>query len=266
MASASRLRAIIVPSLGYEGIDVDAAARRGIAVANGHVDENFESVAEAGVLFMLAMLYDLSSAQRRLREGSVRSGPPTARMLKGRTIGLIGFGNIARALVARMSGWGVRILVSSRRLAVTDGGHLENCDISTLLRESDVVLPLLPLTAETRHLLTMEQLLSMKKGAILINLSRGAVIEETALDDPEVIAHLGGIALDVFETEPLPMTSPLREFPRAILTGHEISHTQENLQALFEMAVSNVRAAIRGNTLPTLLNCSARAMTPFAMI
>lgn len=262
MASAPRLSAIVVPSLGYEGIDVDAATTRGIAVANGHVVENFESVAEAAVLFMLAMLYDLHGAEQRLRDGRMRSGPPLARMLKGCTIGLLGFGNIARAVVARLGGWGVRILVSSRRAVVTDSETLQNCDVATLLRESDVVLPLLPLTDETYHLLARQQLLAMKKGAILINLSRGAVIDEAALDDPEVIAHLGGIALDVFETEPLPTASALRQFPKAILTGHEISHTRENLQALFDTAVGNVRAAIRGDRLPTLLNGVVGSRSP----
>lgn len=252
MDLAPRLRAIILPSLGFEGIDIDAATQRGIAVANGHVIENFETVAEAAVLFMLMTLYDIDAARTRLRSGTPRVGPPIARMLKGKVIGIIGFGNIARALVTRLSGWGVHILVTSRQPVAREDLH--PCDLDSLLRQSDIVLPLLPLTSETRTLLSKARLLSMKPGAILINLSRGAIIDEAALCDPEVVAHLGGIALDVFEVEPLPTASPLHQHDKAILTNHEIAHTRENLQALFDLALENIMAAIAGKDMPTRLN------------
>lgn len=254
MAKAPRLKAIIIPSLGFEGIDVAAATRRGIGVANGHVAENFETVAEAAILFMLMSLYQVRATEERLRRGVARSGPPVARMLKGKTIGIIGFGNIARMLVQRLAGWGAEVLVSTRTAIAPDQDAVTQCDLSTLLERSDIVLPLLPLTEDTRGMLSRTRLLSMKQGATLINLSRGAIVEEAALSDPEVIAHLGGIALDVFETEPLAMDSPLRSHPSAILTGHEIAHTQENLQALFEMAQANILAAIEGRVMPTQLN------------
>src|SRR3546814_10160474 len=98
MDAAPGLKAIITPSLGFEGIDVEAAHHRGIAFANGRVAENFESVAEAAMLFMLTALYRLRDAEERLRRGEARSGPPRARMLKGKTVGIIGYGNIAKAL------------------------------------------------------------------------------------------------------------------------------------------------------------------------
>jgi len=250
MALAPRLRAIITPSLGYEGIDVDSATARGIAFANGRVPENFQSVAEAAMLLMLTALYRLREAEDRLRRGESRTGPARARMLRGKTIGIIGYGNIARALIDRLQGWECRILLCNRSdIEATDA--FEQRDLDTLLAESDIVLPLLPLTANTEHLLSRERLLAMKAGAILINLSRGAIVDENALADPEVAAHLGTIALDVFVTEPLPLDSPLRGLPDPILTNHEISHTQENLGALFDMAVANVRAAIAGRPLPT---------------
>ncbi len=254
MAQAPRLRAIVLPSLGFEGVDIAAATVRGIAVANGHVAENFETVAEAAFLFMLMSLYDVHAAEERLRFGSTRSGPPTARMMKGKTIGIIGFGNIAHALVRRLSGWGVDVLVTTRSHVAVDQANLRQCDLSSLLRDSDIILPLVPLTEDTHRMLSKAQLLSMKKGAILINLSRGAVIEEAALCDPNVIEHLGRIALDVFETEPLPVDSPLREHPKAILTAHEIAHTQENLRSLLDTAKMNILAAIDGKVMPTVLN------------
>lgn len=250
MDAAPGLKAIITPSLGYEGIDVDAAHDRGIAFANGRVVENFESVAEAAVLLMLTALYRLRDAEQRLRQGEARSGPPRARMLKGKTVGIIGYGSIAKALIERLDGWNTRILVSNRS-KIPSSPSFAQCDLDTLIAESDIVLPLLPLTPETETLLSQSRLLAMKPGAILINLSRGAIVDEAALADPAVIEHLGTIALDVFTTEPLPLDSALRDLPDHILTNHEISHTQENLGALFAMAVENIEAAIAGIPLPT---------------
>lgn len=256
MRKAPGLRAIITPSLGYEGIDTNAAAKRGIAFANGRVAENYESVSEAAMMFMLMALYRVKEAEERAARDTPRSGPPTARMLKGKTIGIIGYGNIAQALIRRLHGWENRILVRNRSKVDCPAG-VEQSGLENLLRESDIVLPLVPLTNDTEGLLSKERLLAMKPGTILLNLSRGAIIDETALCDPGVSAHLGTIVLDVFVTEPLPLDSPLRNLPDRILTNHEISHTQENLRALFDMVVANIQAAIKGRPLPTALSGQA---------
>src|SRR3546814_8591241 len=171
-------------------------------------------------------------------------------MLKVKTVGIIGYGNIAKALISRLAGWDARILVSNRSKLPSPPG-VAQCDLDTLIAESDIVLPLLPLTPETDTLLSRPRLLAMKPGAILINLSRGAIVDEAALADPAVIEHLGTIALDVFTTEPLPPDSALRDLPDHILTNPEISHPQEHLGALFAMAVENIEAAIAGTPLPT---------------
>ena len=120
--------------VGYEGIDVEAARHRGIAFANGRVAENFESVAEAAMLFMLTALYRLRDAEDRLRRGEARSGPPRARMLKGKTVGIIGYGNIAKALISRLAGWDARILVSNRSKLSSSTG-VAQCDLDTLIAE-----------------------------------------------------------------------------------------------------------------------------------
>lgn len=253
MDLAPRLAAIVIPSLGYESIDVRAATERGIAVANGNVAENFESVAEAAFMFMLMTLYRVQEAQARLQTGVLRSGAPMARMLKGKTVGIIGYGNIARALELRLSGWGADLLVSTRKsIVVENSAH--QCDLETLLARSDIVLPLVPLTDDTRGLLSRKRLLAMKSGAILINLSRGAVVDESALVDPVIATRMGGLAMDVFEVEPLPAHSPLRSLKSAVLTGHEIAHTRENLVSLFETALKNVLDAAAERPLETALN------------
>lgn len=254
MEAAERLRAIVVPSLGYDGIDVDAATERSIIVANGRVAENFETVAEAAIMLMLMALYDIHAAERRLRDNVVRQGAPTARMLRGKTLGIIGFGNIAREVVRRLQGWDVKLVVHTRSPIGELDVAVEQVDLDTLLRTSDIVLPLIPLTRDTHHLLSRERLLSMKQGAILVNVSRGAVIEEQALADPAVATRLHAVALDVFEVEPLPAGSPLRSLPNAILTGHDVSHTAENLAALFQKSLENIRAVLAGQMPDTALN------------
>jgi len=248
------LRAIIVPSLGFEGVDVDAATRARVVVANGRVWQNIESVAEAAIGLMLLGLYDIRSAERRLRNNTSRMGPPTATMLKGKKIGIIGFGNIARAIVQRLDNWGVDFLVNTRKSMVDAGPTVTCVDLETLLCTSDIVIPLLPLTEETNCLLDRTRLLRIKEGAMLINCSRGGVIDETALADPLVASRFRCLALDVFEIEPLPVESPLRDLPNAILTGHEIAHTSENLAALFDLTVTNVCDALHGRLPSTALN------------
>lgn len=250
MDQAPHLRAIVVPSLGYEGVDVREAHRRGVAVANGRVAENFESVAEAAMLFILASLYRLRDAEERLRKNIPRSGPPQARMLKGKTVGIIGYGNIAKALVSRLSGWGTRIFVSNRSRSELPE-NARQVSLEELLAHSDIVVPLVPLTDDTRRLLSRERLLSMKKGAVLVNLSRGEIVDEAALAADDVSGHLGAIALDVFCEEPLPSDSPLRSLSHATLVNHEISHTQENLGALLAMARRNIEAALTDMPMPT---------------
>jgi phosphoglycerate dehydrogenase-like enzyme len=256
MDRAPVLRAIVVPGLGYEGIDVEAATARGVFVANGQVSENVETVAEAAFMFMLMALYDVHAAERRLREGLPGAGPPSARMLRGRTVGVIGYGNIARAFIARLCNWGVSVLVSSRshKASVDPDDEIEFVDLDALLRRSDVVVPLVALGPATHHLLDRDRLATMREGAILVNLSRGAVIDEAALAQPAVAARLHAIALDVFEQEPLPMTSPLRGLTNTILTGHDIARTRENIEALFQKAIDNVLTALAGGTPDTALN------------
>jgi phosphoglycerate dehydrogenase-like enzyme len=250
---ADRLRAIIVPSLGYDGVDLDAATSRGVVVANGRAEENFETVADVAIMFMLMALYEVRAVERRLRDGVRRQGPPVARMLRGKTIGIIGLGNIAKTVIARLAPWQVKLLVHTRSKPDPVAG-VAFTDLDTLVSTSDMVLPLLPATKETRHLLGRDRLLQMKAGSTLINLSRGSVIDEEALADPAVSGRLHMIALDVFEREPLPIDSPLRALPNAILTPHEIAHTAENLGARFHLAIDNIEAVLAGRMPRTALN------------
>ncbi|MEL0252229.1 MAG: NAD(P)-dependent oxidoreductase [Novosphingobium sp.] len=253
LGGASALRAIVVPSLGFEGVDVHAASRAGVVVANGRVEENVQSVAEAAIGLLLMDFYDIPAARNRMSNPSAGSSVPRTTMLRGKTLGIIGFGGIAREVALRLEAWGVQILAFSRSRITGTGRHVRQVDLDTLLSTSDIVMPLLPLTDGTRHLLDRARLLRMKEGATLINLSRGAVIDEAALSSPEVAARFRAIILDVFEIEPLPLDSALRALPNAILTPHEVARTAENMRALFDMAIANVEAVLAGRMPPTAI-------------
>tara|TARA_B100000949_G_scaffold229167_1_gene237740 strand:- start:205 stop:1185 length:981 start_codon:yes stop_codon:yes gene_type:complete len=260
MDRARALRAIITPSLGYEGIDINAATKRGIIVANGQVLENYQSVAEAVMLLVLMALYDVNGSQRKLRPDKFPGAPRLVpRTLSGKTIGVIGYGNIGRELIKRLQGWNVTILVHTRTPPADLACGCQCVSFDQLIAESDIVIPLVPLTDSTRHMLDRDRLLSMRDGAILVNMSRGGVIEEKALSSPEVSTHLRTIALDVFETEPLPVDSPLRTLGNTVLTPHELARTQENLEALFVRAVKNINAVIENRLPETALNLDAWA-------
>jgi phosphoglycerate dehydrogenase-like enzyme len=247
LASAPCLRGVVSPVTGIEGIDVSAATDLGVIVANGHTRENSESLAEATILLVLAALYDLHASEAILRHNLARPAQPTARMLRGKTIGMIGFGEIARAMVVRLSGWDVRMLVCARSVHTDAPGNVTWVGIDELLRRSDVVCVLASLNAETENLLNAERLRLLKPGAVLVNTARGAIIDEVALyqiagERPDLL-----LALDTFTTEPLPSNSPLRSLPNAILTPHMVGHTQESIAAVPATAVENVRRILAGD-------------------
>jgi phosphoglycerate dehydrogenase-like enzyme len=247
LASAPRLRGVVSPVTGIEGIDLAAATELGVIVANGQTRENSESLAEATILMVLAALYDLHGSEAILRQSLTRPLQPTARMLHGKTIGMVGFGQIARAMVVRLSGWGVRILACARRIHTDAPGAVTWVTIEELLQASDVVCVLASLNAATNRLLDVDKLRLLKPGAVLVNTARGAIIDEAALYEVAVERPDLRLALDTFATEPLPPDSPLRSLPNAILTPHMVGHTQESIAAVPATAVENVRRIIAGD-------------------
>ena len=246
MIQAPQLRAVVSPFIGTEGFDESAATALGIVVANGQVPENFLSMAESTILLILASLYSLHWWEKQLRENIPHPPRVPGRMLRGRTVGLIGFGQIARGVASRLSTWEVMIQTYSPRLREPLPSGVTRVELDELLRTSDVVCVLASLNAETRGMLDLDRLRLMKPDAVLINTARGGIVDETALVQ---IAHERPsfkIALDTFAEEPLPPQSPLRGLPNAILTPHAIGHTQESLDALPIAAIENVLRVLRG--------------------
>jgi phosphoglycerate dehydrogenase-like enzyme len=247
MVRAPELRAVVSPFIGTEGFDEGAATALGIIVANGQVAENFLSMAESTILLVLASLYSLHWWEQQLRENAPHPPRVPGRMLHGRTVGMIGFGHIARAIADRLHPWGVRLQTYVPRLRLALPDQVTRVELDELLATSDVVCVLASLNAETRGLLDLRRLRLMKPDAVLVNTARGGIINEQALVQVARERPALRIALDTFAEEPLPIDSPLRSLPNGILTPHAIGHTREALAALHPAAVENVLRVLGGD-------------------
>ena len=250
-AAGSALKVVSNFGVGYDNIDVDAARARGIRATNTPgVLTN--ATAELAVALMLAAARRITEADAVTRSGGwPRRGPEPflGRELTGATVGLVGFGRIARRVAELLRSFEVCLLFTSRSAAQapSDGGRRELPD---LLAASDFVSLHLPLTAETRHLIDADALAAMKPGAILVNTSRGAVVDSSALIDALQSGRLGAAALDVYEDEPH-VPQALRESPRTVLLPHIGSATAATREAMARLCVDNVIAVIEGREPPS---------------
>jgi phosphoglycerate dehydrogenase-like enzyme len=246
---APRTRVIASSIIGTEMIDVAAATDLGIVVAHGAVAENYDGMAEAGVMLIAALLKDLPGKMAALAEG--RWKPiPAGRMVDGAVIGMIGLGRIGQGIARRLAGWNCRIVATDPYvdplLAAQLGVALLSLD--QLLAQSDVVLPLVTLSDETRNIVDRAAIGRMKRGAVLINIGRGGCVDENALLEALNSGHLSGAAIDTWEIEPTPYDNPLRTHPCVIATGHAVGHSEELYRRLPEVAAENVLLALAGKT------------------
>ncbi|MFB4301290.1 NAD(P)-dependent oxidoreductase [Actinomadura sp. NTSP31] len=247
MDRAPKLRLIQKLGTGVNTIDLDAAAERGIAVAN-MPGRNAQAVAETSLLLALAALRKLVAFDARTRRGA---GWPADRSLvggelKGRTVGLLGGGEVAGLLRGMLEAIGARVLYTSRRPRRDDPAWRE---LDDLLRASDVLSVHIPLTDETHHLLNAERLALLPPGAIVVNTARGAVIDESALVAALASGHLGGAGLDVFEREPLDSGDPLLALGNVVVMPHVAWLTGETWDRYFEVAAENCRRLASGRDL-----------------
>jgi phosphoglycerate dehydrogenase-like enzyme len=251
MEACPNLRGIVSPLAGYDHIDLVAAIERGVPVVNGAMVENQVSMAEATFMLILVALYDLHATENMLWPAS-NASLPVRRMLQGKTIGIIGFGNIAKSLVARLKGWNTRIQVFSH--SANSHENVEFVELDTLLETSDIVAVLTNLNARTRHLLDSTRLSHIKQGAIIVNTARGGIIDEAALAHALRSGRVAKAMLDVFEIEPLPDDSPLRQLPNVVLTPHSVGHTKEVRDKMVPLAVENVLTLLDGKLPTSCLN------------
>lgn len=254
LETAPQLRAVVSPWIGVEGVDIAAASALGIVVANGQVPENYLSVAEATIMVILACLQNFPERMAALRANQAPPSRMNARMLRGKTVGMIGFGNMARAIAHRLSTWDVVLQAYAPRIHEPVPPNVSVVGLDDLLKSSDVVCVVASLNAETRHMLDEARLRLMKPDAVLIHTSRGGIVDEAALVKVVKEGHLHKVALDVFETEPLPPDSALRELPNAILTPHCVGHSREGAEAVPRAALVNIERAMAGEPPLYVLN------------
>ncbi len=253
LEKASELKLVHKMGAGVNTIDVETATRLGIAVAN-MPGANAPSVAEGAVLLMLAALRRLPALDRATREGTGWPSDPslgeTVRDIGGCTVGLVGYGNIAKSVEKIVLAMGARVLHTSTR----DDGHPDWRSLTELLGESDIVSLHLPLTDQTAGMLDQHALARMKPGAVLVNTSRGGVIDEGALVGALRSGGLAAAGLDVFAVEPIPPDNPLLSLDNVVLSPHVTWYTADTMRRYLEHAVDNCRRIRDGQKLVNVVN------------
>ena len=244
------LRVIVRTGVGYDAIDVAAAAGRGVVVFTtpGTLTE---SVADYAVALMLAALRDVPGADAAVRSGVWRA-PRIGRDLSGATVAVVGFGAIGRAVARRLLGFDCRIIAVDPHISDDADTRLGAIRLSLgeALPLADVVTLHVALTPETRGLVGRRELALLRPSAVLVNTSRGAVIDEPALVDALRRGALAAAALDVFEREPLPADHPLAALPNVVLSGHVASSSLASIARMCDAAVAGILAVARGE-VPT---------------
>jgi len=245
---------------GFNNVDLPAAARAGITVVRVPAYSP-HAVAEHTLALILALDRKIHRAWNRVREANFALDGLMGREIHGRTVGVVGTGEIG-AVVARIlgAGFGANVLAHDPREnpAVTAAGG-RYVPLETLLAESEIVALHCPLTADTRHLIRQDRLALMRRGALLVNTGRGALIDARDLVDALKSGQLGGVALDVYEEEDGlfgrdlsseiladDVFARLLTFPNVVITGHQAYFTEPALRAIAETTVDNVRRWARG--------------------
>ena len=257
--------------MGFDHIDVEAATKRGVYVTHtpGVLTD---AVAEFTVGLLLAITRRILEADQIIRKGEWNkpwnpfflTGPE----LKGKTLGIVGFGRIGRAVAKKVKGFEMNLIyydVYRNEQAEKELG-VKYVDLETLLKESDFVSLHVPLTKDTYHMIGEKELKMMKPTAYLINTARGAVVDTEALVKALKEKWIAGAALDVFEQEPLPPGHPLTKLDNVILAPHIASATNEARARMAELAAKNLVAVLRGEMPPALVNKDVVKVRPLSEV
>jgi D-3-phosphoglycerate dehydrogenase len=252
-----RCRVISRYGVGYDNVDIKAATAKGIWVT--HVpDYCVEDTSDHAIGLLLACIRQIPYTDMRVRRGAwdIHKEVRLYR-IKGRILGLIGFGRIARAVSRKLRSFGLsKILVNDPYVepsVIREAGCIP-VSREEILRQSDYISLHIPLNRETRTLIGTAELESMKPGAILINTSRGPVIDQEALSKVLISGRIGGAGLDVFQEEPLPADTPLLKLNNVVLTSHIAYYSEESLKELKRKAAENVAAVFKGERPPFPVN------------
>ena len=240
-AAGPQLKVVANMAVGYDNVDLEAARRRGVKISNTP-DVLTPAVAEHTFALILAVARRIVESDRFVRSGGWRGWDPQLLLgteLHGKILGIAGPGRIGRAVGRIGEGFGMKVLYARRPE-----------ELEQLLAQADVVSLHVPLRDETRHLIGASEIARMKETAILVNTSRGEVVDEGALLAALVNGAIAGAGLDVFESEPDPLPG-LLALENVVLTPHTASATVETRRAMSRLAAENVIAALEGHELPS---------------
>ncbi len=250
--AAPRCRFISRLGIGIDMIDVAAATQHGVAVANTP-DYCVDEVAAHTLAMAMWLVRGLGRFDAAVRDGkwAAAEAYPAASRPADTVIGVVGLGRIGSQVAAQAKALGFGV-IGHDPYAATSGVPLTS--LEDLLRSSHLVALHAPLTAETRHLIRADTIGLMRPGAMLVNTCRGGLIDEDAVAAALRTGRLGGAALDVFETEPLPAASPLRSLPNVLLSPHAAWYSQASLAALPARAAQQVVDFLAGLPVPSIIN------------
>ncbi len=239
--AGKRLKYIVSCSVGLDNIDIDECDKKGISVINAP-GSNANAVAEHTVLLMLSSLRNISLATKKINKGDWNKKELIGKEIQKKIIGLFGFGKIGRLVAEKLSGFGVKLIAYDPyppQIDVFKGLNVEKVDKEGIISKSDIISVHVPLTKETRYMFNSEMFSKMKKGVIIINTSRGGVINEKDLEKSLVSGKIYSIGLDVFENEPLQKESFLLKNKKSNITPHIAALTQESFRNMCVMSVNN---------------------------
>jgi D-3-phosphoglycerate dehydrogenase len=246
IASLARCKAIVRYGTGVDNVDLEAAAQAGIQVANV-LDASIEEVANHALALALALLRRVAPLHEATAAGAWPIGAVRgARRISALTCGVVGVGRIGTATASRFEALGCRIVASDPAVQSAPWPLLP---LPELLAQADIVTLHLPLTEDTRHLLGASELAGMRPGAILINVSRGGLVDEAALAHALESGALAGAGLDVFEQEPLPGGHVLCTAPGVLLTPHIAWYSEEASRDMQRKVGEEAARALAGEPL-----------------
>lgn len=249
LRTGKHLKVVSHMAVGYNNIDVDYATKQGIAVTNtpGILTE---TTADLTFALLMATARRLVEANTYLREDKWKTWSPmllTGLDIHEATLGIIGLGRIGEAVAKRAQGFDMKVIYHSRtqKPQVENKYNLEYVSLESLLKQSDFVVIQTPLTSETKDLISDKQFNLMKKSAVLINTSRGGIVDEAALYNALINDKIWGAGIDVFEKEPVNIENPLLKLPNVITLPHIGSASIKTRFKMAQLAVDNVIALLR---------------------
>ena len=243
LSAYPNLKFVLRAGVGLDNVDRAECERRGIKVINAP-GANANAVAEYVVGAIIVSMRQFAAQEASLHKGEWRTPEHMGLELKGRTLGLVGCGNVGRAIAHKLSSWELKEVIGYDPFLTQEqmaASSIRKCELDEVIASADILSLHVPLIPETKHLINTEKLSQMKQGALLINAARGGVVDEAALTEALKSGHLRGAVLDVLETEPN-VAPELAAAPNLILTPHIAGYTHE---ANKEVSLAPARELLR---------------------